>query len=283
MNISEILKEATGGAIDDAVLTDLESAFEQRLSEKTELHVNKALIEQDALYTDKLEKLLEAIDVDHTKKLNKIVKVIESDRTKKLKSVIAKYENTLTEDANGFKKELVESVSAYLNEYIDEAIPVADIQEAVKNKKAMNVLNGIRNHLAVDGALQKESIKKAVIDGHNQINEATTKLESALQEKSVIAEELNTIKANLLIEQKTANLDERSAKYIKKSLTGKSVEFIAENFEYTLKLFGNKEDGRLEGLKEEALKGTVKVDRVVTEKVETPAEPNAYLSELNKY
>ena len=283
MSISKILKEATNGTVDETVLSEIESAFEKRLTEKTQLHVDKALLEQDELYTSKLEQLLEAIDTDHSSKLNKVVEAIEVDRAAKLKAVVSKYESVLTEDAKVFKEELVESISSYLDAYLQETIPAADIQEAVKNKKAIKVLEGIRNHLAVDGALQKESIKDAVIDGHNQINEATTKLESALQEKSVIEEELNTIKANLLIEQKTANLDERSAKYVKKMFAGKPSEFITENFDYTLKLFNKKEDSRLEGLKVEALKDTVKVDRVIKEKVEAPTIPSPYLTELSKY
>lgn len=283
MNISEILKEATGGAIDESTLAAIETAFEKRLEEKTQLHVEKALVEQDELYTNKLESLLEALDADHTKKLEQIVEAIDADRTGKLKAVISKYETTLTEDAEGFKAELVESISTYLDEYLQESIPAEEIKEAVKNKKAISVLDGIRNHLAVDSALQKESIKDAVLDGKNQINEATTKLESALQEKAVVEEELNTIKSNLLIEQKTAGLDERSAKYIKKVLAGKDVEFIAENFDYTLKLFGKKEESRLESLKEQALEDTTKVDRVVEEKVEVPVSDNGYMSELSKY
>lgn len=285
MNISQILKEATDGAIDEAVLTQIETAFEERLAEKTKIHVDQALFEQDELYTSKLEKLLEAIDVDHSKKLNKVVEAIDKDRTSKLKAVVSKYEKVLTEDANTFKEELVESISTYLDQFLQETIPAADIQEAVKNKKAIKVLEGIRNNLAIDSALEKESIKDAVIDGHKQINEASIKLESALQEKSVIEKELMTLKSNLLIEQKTSNLDERSAKYIKKVLSGKSPEFIAENFDYTLKLFGKKEESRLESLKVEALNDTVKIDRVIAEKVEKPtAAPfNPYLSELSKY
>lgn len=283
MNISEILKEATDGAIDESVLNEIESAFEKRLEEKTKLHVEQALIEQDEVYTDKLEKLLEALDADHTKKLEKVVESIDADRTKKLKAVIAKYETTLTEDAEAFKTELVESISNYLDEFLQESIPAEEIKEAVKNKKAIKVLESLRNELAVDSALQKESIKEAVLDGKTQINEANQKLESALQEKSVVEEELNKIKEDLLIEKKTADLDERSAKYIKKALTGKGVEFINENFDYTLKLFEKKEESRLESLKEQALEDTVKVDRVIEEKVEQPTQLSPYMSELSKY
>jgi hypothetical protein len=283
MNISEILKEATDGAIDESTLAAIEEAFEKRLEEKTQLHVDKALVEQDALYTEKLEKLLEALDSDHTKKLEQVVEAIDADRTAKLKTVIEKYETTLTEDAENFKTELVESISAYLDEYLQESIPTEEVKEAVKNTKALKVLEGIRNHLAIDSALQKESIKHAVLDGKNQINEATNKLESALQEKAVVEEELNTLKANLLIEQKTSGLDERSAKYVRKVLAGKDAEFIAENFDYTLKLFEKKEESRLESLKEQALEDTTKVDRVVEEKVEAPEPSSPYMSELSKY
>jgi hypothetical protein len=283
-NISDILREATNGQVDDAVLTDIENAFNHRLQEKAKLHVDKALLEQDELYSAKLEKLLEAIDADHSAKLEKVVKAIDKDRVAKLKAVVTKYENTLNEDAEVFKADLVESISEYLDAFLEESVPTAEIKEAVKNKKAITVLEGLRKHLAVDSALEKESIKDAVSDGKNQINEATVRLESALQEKDAVIEELNSIKSNLLIEQKTSRLDERTSKFVKKMLNGKSYDYIAENFDYTLKLFGKKEESRLESLKTEALKDTSKSD-VLQEQVvvESAAAASPYMSELSKY
>jgi hypothetical protein len=283
-NISDILREATNGQVDDAVLTDIENAFNHRLQEKAKLHVDKALLEQDELYSAKLEKLLEAIDADHSAKLEKVVKAIDKDRVAKLKAVVTKYENTLNEDAEVFKAELVESISEYLDAFLEESVPTAEIKEAVKNKKAITVLEGLRKHLAVDSALEKKSIKDAVSDGKNQINEATVRLESALQEKDAVIEELNSIKSNLLIEQKTSGLDERTSKFVKKMLNGKSYDYIAENFDYTLKLFGKKEESRLESLKTEALENTSKSD-VLQEQVvvESTAPASPYMAELSKY
>jgi len=280
--ISDILREATDGQIDESVLSDIESAFDARVADKAKIHVDKALLEQDELYTSKLEELLEALDLDHTKKLKKIVEAIDADRTGKLKAVISKYETILSEDADGFKTELVESISHYLDAFLEESIPSGEIKEAVKNKKAIAVLEGIRSHLAVDAALEKDSIKEAVVDGKKQINEASQKLESVLQEKAVIQEELQTMKSAALLQEKTAGLDERTGKYIRKMLSGKDVEYISENFDYTVKLFQKKEESRLEGLKTEALTETTKVDRVIEEKAE-PAPLSPYMSELNKY
>lgn len=287
MDIKQILSEATNGALNEEVLSEIENVFEQKVSEKAELHVENALIEQDELYTEKLKELVEKIDVDHSAKLTKVVEAIDSDRANKLKLVIEKYESSINEEAESFQNQLVESISDYIDVYLEEKIPSESIAEAVKNTKARKVLESLRSHLAVDSALEKESIKEAVVDGHNQINEATNKLESVAKENAVLKEELESTKANLIFEQKTAGLDERAKKYMSKQLKGKSAEFISENFDYTMKLFKKSESNRLEMLKEDALSTRDNVDRVVYEhttqdEVVTEAK-NPYMSELSKY
>ena len=285
MDIKQILKEATDGALNEEVLSEIETVFESKVNDRVELHVEDALNKQDELYTEKLNELVEKIDVDHTGKLQRVVEAIDSDRAQKLKMVIEKYESELNESASKFESNLVDNISNYLDVYLEEKIPTDTISEAVKNTKAVKVLEGLRNHLAVDSALEKDSIKEAVIDGKNQINEASSKLESVANENAVLKEELDQIKSDLLFEQKAAKLDERAKKYMSKQLKGKGYDFIAENFDYTLKLFSKKESNRLETLKEEALSTRENVDRVIyedtsssTQSVQTP-----YMDELSKY
>jgi len=272
--------------LSDESLTEIQNAVETKVKEKVQIHVEKALLEQDELYSNKLTQLLSAIDKDHSKKLEKVVEAIDNDRASKLKLVVNKYETALNEDATNFKSQLVESISDYLDAYIAEVIPTADIQEAVRNKKAINVLQSLRNHLAVDAALQQESIKEAILDGKSQINEASSKLESVVSENAKLHNEVNKLQANLLIEQRTAALDEQQKNYIKKVFTNKSPDFIKENFEYTLKLFNKKTNDRLETLKEEALSDSSNVDRVVLEQnevIEESTSTSPYLKELSKY
>jgi hypothetical protein len=275
--------------LSEETMTEIQSAIESKVQEKVQLHVEKALLEQDEMYSQKLSQLLKAIDKDHSVKLEKVVGAIDSDRATKLKRVIKKYEMALTEDAQKFKDSLVTSISDYLDAYIEEAVPATDIKEAVRNKKAIKVLENLRTHLAVDAALQKESIKDAILDGKTQINEASTKLESVVTENAQLKNELSKIKSSLLIEQRTSALDEQQKKYIKKVFTGKSPAFINENFEYTLKLFNKKSNDRLETLTEEALSDSSNVDRVVLEQAEEPVLNEAtqqlspYMRELRKY
>lgn len=267
-------------------MTEIQAAVEKKVQEKVQIHVEKALAEQDELYSNKLTQLLEAIDKDHSAKLEKVVSAIDEDRADKLKMVVSKYESALNEDAKKFKEQLVESISDYLDAYLAEAVPAEDIQEAVRNKKAIKVLEGLRQHLAVDAALQNESIKEAILDGKTQINEASEKLESIVAENNALKSELDKIKATMLIEQRTVNLDEQQKKYVKKVFADKSLDFINENFDYTLKLFNKKQNDRLESLKEEALSESTKVDRVVVEQTQDTTddvELSPYLQELRKY
>jgi hypothetical protein len=199
MDIKQILSEATNGALNEEVLSEIEKVFEQKINDRVEIHVEKALNEQDELYTEKLNELVQKIDEDHSSKLKRVVEAIDTDRSNKLKLVIEKYESALGNEAEGFQDQLIESISDYLDVYLEEKIPAESVKEAVKNTKAKKILEGLRSHLAVDSALEKESIKEAVIDGHNQINEASKKLESVAEENAVLKEELDTVKAGLVL------------------------------------------------------------------------------------
>lgn len=282
-NINEQLKDLSPES-----MKIIQEAIESKVKAKVELHVERALAEQDELYSKKLEQLLQAIDKDHTAKLEQVVEAIDKDRTTKLKKVIGKYEKTLTEDANKFKKQLVESLSDYIEAYIDEVIPAADLKEAVNNKKAAKLLESLRQTLAVTSALEKESIREAVLDGKSQINEASKKLESIQKEYQTLKESYDKVQADLLLEKKVATLNEQEKAYVKKVLKDKPAEFINENFDYTIKLFNKTTSDRLEVLKEEALNEREDVDHVIEEQKdevinESAKQLSPYLKELGKY
>lgn len=289
-NITQILKEATKDILTEDVLKEIESAFNAAVEGKAALHVKKALMEQDEDYASKLENLVEAIDADHTAKLKMVVEAIDADRAEKLKAIVKKYENALVKEASNFKSSLVDQVSNYLELYLEEKLPLAEVQEAVNNKRAVSVLNEIRNMLSVDMALAKESIKDAIVDGKSRLDEAVDQLETANKQIIELKGKLNLTESQLVLEKKVSSLDDAEKAYMKKMLSGKSSKFIVENFDYTLGLFNKSEEERLKTLKAEAISETVatQVDRpVIEESVEedNDADPsfNLYLSELKKY
>lgn len=265
-------------------LNTIETAF----NEKIKLHVESALTKQDDLYASKLASLLEAINSDHSNKLTKVVEAIDQNNAKKLINIVKKYEKELNESAGSFKSQLVESLSTYIDAYIDEAIPATAIEEATKNKQALAVLEGLRKTLAIDSALMTESIKDAVVEGKHQIDEATTKVDSLVSENTKLKKEIESMKKSVFIESNTAKMPDSKKEYLKKILSDKDLKFVKENFDYVSKLFDKKEAEQLEVIREDAFsKRTVKSDapRVVSESNKTQKQDpliSSYLGELNK-
>jgi len=291
-NISSVLREATKDILTEDVLKEIEAAFNSTVNERVQLHVEKALSEQDADYSKKLETLVEAIDTDHTDKLKKVVEAIDADRAEKLKTVVEKYEAALNKEAAAFKSSMVDKVSKFLDLYIDEKLPTTAINEAVKNKRAVGLLEDLRKVLSVDMILAKDNIRDAIVDGKTKIDEAASQLEAANKQVTKLTEENKKLTSKIVLEEKISNLDEDEKTYMKKMLNGKSAEFIKENFDYTLNLFEKTEEERLSNLKTEAVTESVSttVDRpVIEEKVSEPVNEEVapafglYMSELKKY
>ena len=291
MDITNTIKKFTNDLLSEDALKEIGQAFDAAVNEKIKVNVEKALVEQDEDYANKLQKLLKVVDEDHTKKLVRVVEAIDKNHAMKFKAVVNKFNNEVTKQAQLFKEEMINNISTYLEAYIDETIPAEKINEAINNKRANVIIEQIREILGVDAALAQKSIKTAIIDGKRQIDEAVEKLEATQKELEVLKEQNEKLNANLVLEKKTAGLSDKKKVYIGKVMTGKSAQFITENIDYALSLFDKTEKERLQQLKTEAsVARTTSVDRpIIEEKVAAPQQDEAkvtmspYLQELNKF
>lgn len=278
-------KKALPEQAEEVLTEESVQAIESAIGEKIQLSVEAALTNQDELYAEKLEDLVSAIDKDHTTKLKRVVEAVDHNNANKLIKVVKRYDHELNGRASKFKDTLVESISDYLEEYLQESVPTQAIEEATKNRTAREVLGNLRKVLAVDSTLMSESVKEAVMDGKGQINELTNKVNELAKENAVLKEAYYKQNATLLLETKTANLSESKRSYLLKILSDKSPQFIKENFDYTAKLFDKKERERLTVIKEEAYKKRkVKTDAPVQQISEKKQEKpyNPYLAELER-
>ena len=265
------------------------NAIENAFKDKLNLHVESALAKQDELYASKLQSLLEAINKDHSEKLVKVVEAIDKNNSAKLINIVKKYETELNESAVNFKNQIVNNISTYLEAYIDEAIPAEAIEEATKNKQALAVLEGLRKTLAVDSALMKESIKDAVVEGKQQIEEATEKATALQTENAKLKKQIDDMNKNLFIESSVAKMTPSKKEYIKKILSDKDLKFVKENFDYVSKLYDKREAEQIETIKEQAFSNrTVKSDapKIVNENNNSKSNANplisSYLGQLGK-
>jgi hypothetical protein len=263
------------------------SAIQKALEAKVDLAVEAALVEQDEVYATKLGSVMESLDKDRTIKMKKLMEAFDRDKTTKLVKVVKKYEREQQGDLIRFKKQLTESVSAYLEEFLNESIPAKDIEQAVKNKTAMNVLENLRKVFAIDSAIMKESVSDAILQGKTELDKLRNENSSLKNDLKAITEEKNNTQVKLFLEGKTSKYPESKKNFIKKALGDKSLTFIKENFDYTVRLFEKQEKKQLEVIKEEALQNRkhkpdfVKNQKIITEQVSNDVEENdPYLSVL---
>jgi len=285
--ITDTLKEAAKDVLTEETLEEIQNTFNEQLEskadERSKIAVAAALNEQDEKYAEKLEALLEAIDKDHCRKLKRVVESLDNDRTNKLKRVIKKYQSELNTEAVKLRDAIVESASEYLDSYIDEALPVSSIQEAVDNKKALGILENFRQTLGVDLALANETIREGVVDGKKQLDESNEQLKITSQQRNTLAEEVAELKKTIFLSEKTKNFDVKKTNFITKTFKGKDLDFIQENFKYTVKMFDKKHTEALDILKEDAISNSEIKNEVKQElTTESTDVKNPYVSELSR-
>lgn len=295
-SIKDTLKATTEDLLSEEALNEIENVFNEAVEAKAQLQVEAALTKQDDEHATKVQTLLEAIDDDHSKKLENIVEAINTNHAEKLKTVIAKYQAVINEDAKTFKGSLIDTISNYLDVYLENTFPADMIEEAVKNKRSESVLQEVRKLLGVDLALAKDTIREAVADGKKTIVTQHEELDKLVKENAELKTKLTVAESESTLEELSKDLPEHKRNYVNKVLAGKDPEFIKENFEYTVNLFDKEYDQEVEQLKEEATsdaEGT-KVDTIV-ENTEVANEApvvqendddplfNGYMGELGKY
>jgi len=222
----DILNEDTLKAITDLV----EETVNKKVNERVTLEVESALQSMDEDHSARFQQAIEAIDNDHTEKVKKVVEHINKDHIAKLMQIKEKYESLLQKTAVEHRDTLVESVSNYLDRYIEKSIPKEQIVEAAKNRYIENVLNEARQVLSVDSKVINENVKSAIRDGKEKLDRLTHE-NAQLKKKMVVTE------SQRILAEKTANLPMEQARFVRTRLQNKSPEFIKENFQYVLDMF----------------------------------------------
>lgn len=290
-SLDQLLKEATKdilsteslAAITEAFNKQVESAVAEKISDAETIAearqndaIEKALESQDTDYAAKLEKLLEAIDNDHTLKVQKIVNRIDENHSVKLRTLAEKYNSNAKKEAEAFKKNLVEKVSRFLELRLTQAIPDAQLTEAVSNRRAQRIVDAIRSAVSLDEKFVTNEIRDALQDGKKRINESQKVVTDLQTQVKVLTEQGQKLRTSLLLEQKTSGLPKDKKDYVVKVLSGKSEKFITENLSHVVEMFEQNEREEVETLKESATSTTEKenVDQpVVTESVEDDGDP----------
>ena len=295
MDIKDLLKESTQDALSEENLQKLQEAVESKAKEiakqEYDLKLEAALAKQDAEYADKLETFLEDIDEDHTSKMQTLVEGISQKHYDMLQSLIKKYKADYFTECQNFKDNLVDKIDKFFDIVVEEQIPKQELKEAVENVRSKVVLEKIAEIIGIDKIQQNTLVKEGLVEAKTQIDTLAEENEKLKSQRKKLLSEKVAVERKELLSEKTVGLPKVKKEYINKVLGNKSLEFINENFEYTLALFDEEEGESNEVLKEQATKATKTIsenidrkEKVVEEKVEVsqPKPTDMYMSELSK-
>lgn len=296
MDLKSLLEKLDSSVISEEIGKEIAEAFETAVNEKTEarvsLQLEKALSEQDEEHAEKLNKLLEAIDSDHSDKLEKVVNAINENHTHKLEQLVSFYRKALNEKAENFSKTIISELSNYLDLYVDKLVPADQLQEAVENVYAKKQLDEIRKLVGIDSNFVNEQVKNTISEGKSIIDDLNSKLNESNKEKQELLEKVQTIEANMILEEKTRNMIKAKKDFVVKLLGDKSKNYIEENFNYVVEMFDASEEEKTTELvdeaKQKAISRNVKVPSasVISESNTSSFQGNTlvggYLSELKK-
>lgn len=264
MNIEDLLPKALKESLSEESLQKITEAFnnavETKVNEKLQLAVESAMASYDEQANAKINDVVTAIDEAHKVGLMKAVRALKESYEGKVRGRIKRYNaksKRIVENAKvgamKFKRQLVESLSDFIDKHFEEVLPVRAIKAAVKNDAAMRVVESLRNVLnvtdksAMDVYIPKLKEAKALIESKTEkIKEYDRQLrESKLQNSET--------EAKLMLESLSSGLPTAKKNYIKRMMDGKTAKYIKENFDYAMSLLNEREAREVNVIKERTM------------------------------
>jgi len=279
MDIEQLLKEATKDTLSEDNLNKIVEAIDLKAQElvtentkKNDLKLESALAKQDSDYAGKLKKLLEHLDVDHTSKMKMLVEGIDKKNTKRLRQLIAKYKTSYVKESKKFKDDLVNKVDKYFDIVVEEQIPKQELTKAVENTRSRQLLEQIGKIIGMDKVNQTQIVREGIMDAKKTISKQVEELAQLKKERKELLIEKVSVYRSQLIEEKSQGLPKVKKEYLKRVLANKPIDFIKENFDYTLQFFDENENETNERLEASARSKTKVISEGIDRQIQKPEE-----------
>ena len=271
VNVKDLLPKELLEAISENGLATLQEAFdklvESKVSEQIQTAVKSAEVSLDAALTERLEKLVSKLDENAKINLVKVVTKLNENHKAEMAEVKSKamarinemkqkankaietikenYEIKASKEAENFMESITKELGKFITENIDSCIPYEQISSAVKNTKAMELLENFKQLLNFDAVYQSESLKRPILEAYHRIEDGKKEIGSLNEENEALKAELAEAKAVIAEAERKAYLAKRLAEipskdqrmFVERVLEKASLQFIKDNFEYTCKQY----------------------------------------------
>ena len=281
VNVKDLLPKELLEAVSAEGLATLQEAFdklvESKVSEQIATAVKSAEVSLDAALTERMQKLVTKLDENAKINLVKVVNKINENHQAEIADVKAKavkrinemrenankaiatlkesYEVKAAQEAEMFRESITKELGKFIVENVDKCIPYEQIQSAVKNTKAMELLESFKQLLNFEEVYNSEALKRPILEAYTRIEDGKKEISSLNEENESLKAELAEAKAVIAEAERKAYLAKRLAEipskdqrmFVERVLEKASLQFIKENFEYTVKQY------RTNSLKENAV------------------------------
>ena len=281
VNVKDLLPKELLEAVSENGLATLQKAFdklvESKVSEQIATAVKSAEVSLDAALTERMQKLVAKLDENAKINLVKVVNKLNENHQAEMADVKAKavkrinemrenankaiatlkesYEVKTAQEADTFRESITRELGKFIVENVDKCIPYEQIQSAVKNTKAMELLESFKQLLNFEEVYNSEALKRPILEAYNRIEDGRKEINSLNEENESLKAELAEAKAVIAEAERKAYLAKRLAEipskdqrmFVERVLEKASLQFIKDNFEYTVKQY------RTNSLKENAV------------------------------
>lgn len=271
VNVKDLLPKELLEAVSENGLATLQEAFdklvESKVSEQIATAVKSAEVSLDAALTERIEKLVTKLDENAKINLVKVVNKLNENHAAEVATIKAKavkrinemrenankaittlkesYETKAANDADKFRESITKELGKFIVENVDKCIPYEQIQSAVKNTKAIELLESFKQLLNFDAVYQSETLKRPILEAYTRIENGKKEINSLNEENEALKAELAEAKAVIAEAERKAYLAQRLAEipskdqrmFVERVLEKASLQFIKDNFEYTCKQY----------------------------------------------
>lgn len=234
--IVENLSEESLSALKD----EFENLVESKVAERLAVATAAAEAALDEEVNKQTTELIHKIEEAHKIGLEKVVNHLNEKYESNIAKVRNYYKNQLGREALKFKNQLVESVSKYIDARVDKFIPYNEVKAAVKNDSAMKVLESFKEILNVNEATGNASIRSAIMEGHQMLQDAKAQAEQAINEKAAVQKQLDEMAESYAFERNISQLDEDQKNFAIRMAKKAGVAYVNENMGYIFNLYEKK-------------------------------------------
>lgn len=256
-DLKKLLPEVIVENLSEEKLAKLGEEFdrlvEAKVDERTQVAVKCAETQFNEEANIKLQKLVCQIDEAHKKAFVETFNTLCEKCEKEIASVKAFYDKNVKNEAIKFRKRLCEQVNSFINKQIEKRLPTKQINEAVRNRTALDTLATFKNILNVDTASAMKAVQKPVMEAARAIKKQNKENKLLKEANAQLKVDIDKARASAYLVEHTASLAPEAKNFVRKVLGDANLEYIKENLDHVIAQYKKNVDSNRNALLEKTL------------------------------